>query len=278
MIWQQQGRDVVLISQNDHAELAGILARKVGNGLFAPPSPFESVVSAIGEHDCGWAEADQRPEIDSQGLPSHVFEVDILTAIAAWERSVQTVLAGDAYAGLLVSLHTMSLANHAAAKQPPPEDELARQRVFRVRRFVHQQIEIQEQIRRRLEMRTDLPLRGGLAEEGRSPHEDLLRANFFLLEFLDQISLNLCFGRLVFQRIEMLYPRPGEGPTAARIGGDAQSGMTLSPWPFNCEKLELDIPAQRIGPGPYRSQAALCDACENAAKDLVRVVLRPAGS
>jgi len=278
MIWQQQGRDVVLISQNDHAELAGILARKVGNGLFAPPSPFESVVGAIGEHDCGWAEADQRPEIDSQGLPSHVFEVDILTAIAAWERSVQTVLAGDAHAGLLVSLHTMSLANHAAAKQPPPEDELTRQRVFRVRRFVHQQIEIQEQIRRRLEMRTDLPLRGGLAEEGRSPHEDLLRANFFLLEFLDQISLNLCFGRLVFQRIEMLYPRASEGSVAARIGGDVQSGMTLNLWPFNCEKLELDIPARRIGPGPYRSHATLRAACENAAKDSVRVVLRPAGS
>jgi Protein of unknown function (DUF3891) len=278
MIWRQQGRDVVLILQNDHAQVSGILARKVGNALFAPPSPFESVVRAISKHDCGWAEADQRPEIDSQGLPGHVFEVDILTAIAAWERSVQTVSAGDAYGGLLVSLHTMSLANHAAAKQPPPEDELARQGVFRVRRFVHQQIEIQEQIRGRLEMRTDLPLRGGLAEEGRSPEEDLLRANFFLLEFLDQVSLNLCFGRLVFQRIEMLYPRPGEGAMAARIGGDAQSGMTLNPWPFNCEKLELDIPARRIGPGPYRSQAMLRDACEKAAKDLVRVVLRPAGS
>jgi len=278
MIWRQWGRELVLISQHDHSRLSGEMARRVGNGMFAPPSPFESVVLAIADHDCGWAEQDLQPAIDLRGQPTHVFEADVLTSIAAWEKSVEQVAARDLYAGLLVSLHTMALAGHAAARQPEPDDEFARQRVFRVRRFMHRQIEVQEDLRRRLDMRTDLPLRGGLAEQGRAAEEDLLRANFFLLELLDQLSLNLCFGRLVFHRIEMLYPRPGEGPMSARLGGDVESGMTLDPWPFNCERLELDVPARRIGAGPYRDVATLWTACENGASCTVRVVLRPNGS
>ena len=278
MIWRQRGRELVLISQHDHSRLSGELARRLGNALFVPPSPFEPVVHAIAEHDCGWAEEDGRPAIDLRGQPTHVFEADVLTSIGAWEKSVEQVTAHDPYAGLLVSLHTMALANHAAARQPDPEDEFARQRVFRVRRFVHRQIELQEDLRRRLDMRTDLPLRGGLAEQGRAAEEDLLRTNFFLLEFLDQLSLDLCFGRLVFQRIEMLYPRAGEGPMSARIGGDADAGITLSPWPFNSPRLELDIPARKIGAGPYRDVATLWNTCESAAPCSLRVVLRPAGS
>jgi hypothetical protein len=278
MIWQQQGRELVLISQHDHSRLSGEMARKVGNALFAPPSPFETVVHAIAEHDCGWVEEDKRPAIDLRGQPTHVFEADVLTSMSAWEKSVERVAAHDPYAGLLVSLHTMALANHAAARQPEPEDEFARQRVFRIRRFVHRQIEVQEQLRGRLDMRTDLPLRGGLAEQGRAAEEDLLRTNFFLLEFMDQVSLNLCFGRLVFQRVEMLYPRAGEGPLSARIGGDADRGMTLNPWPFNSPHLELEVPARRIPAGPYRDAETLWSSCDSGAACTVRVVLLPAGS
>jgi hypothetical protein len=278
MICRQQNRELVLISQHDHSRLSGEMARKIGNALFAPPSPFDPVVRAITEHDCGWDEADREPAITPLGQPTHVFEADVLTSMAGWEKSVDRVAAQDPYAGLLVSLHSMALASRAAARQPEPEDEFARQRVFRVRRFIHRQIEVQESLRQRLDMRIDLPLRGGLAEEGRAAEEDLLRTNFFLLEFLDEISLDLCFGRLIFQRIEMVYPRAGEGPISARIGGDADAGMTLYPWPFNAPRLEFEIPARRIGAGPYHDADTLQAACENAAACAIRVVLHPAGS
>lgn len=156
----------VLIAQHDHSLLAGELARRLGNSLFAIPSPFEPVVLAVAEHDRGWAEADQRPELNAQGWPAHVFEGEILTAIGAWDSSVNQVLAKDKYAGLLVSLHCMALANLAAAREQNATDEIARQKAFKIRRFVHKQIELQEQLRCELAMRIDLPLRGGLAEEG----------------------------------------------------------------------------------------------------------------
>src|SRR5579872_3184088 len=114
MISRQDGRELVLITQHEHAQLSGALAERIGNGLFAPPSPFELVVHAIAEHDCGWAEEDSNPSLDHQGQPATVFESDIMTSIAAWERSVEKVIATEPYAGLLVSLHTMALANHIA--------------------------------------------------------------------------------------------------------------------------------------------------------------------
>lgn len=268
---------MLLITQHHHSQLSGELAKRLGNALFAPPSPFGAVVHAIAEHDCGWVEEDRRPALNPHGQPAHVFEGDIFTSLAAWERSVDLTMTHDPYAGLLVSLHTMALATHAAAKQTEPEDELSRQRVFRVRRFVHRQIEIQEELRRRLEMRTDLPLRGGLAEQGRAAEEDLLRANFFLLEFLDQLSLDLCFGRLVFQRIEMLYPRPGESPISGRLGIAEDGSIKVTPWPFNSSRLELEVPARRLSSERYHDDESLQAACERAERCNVRVVLQPAG-
>jgi hypothetical protein len=278
MICRQQGRELILIGQYDHSRLSGELARKIGNALFAPPSPFDSVIHAIAEHDCGWVEADAHPSANPTGRPAHIFEMDVLISISAWEKSVEQTISHDTYAGLLVSLHTMALATHASSRQGEPHDEFARQRLFRIRRFIHQQIETQEQLRRRLEMRTDLPLRGGLAEEGRAPEEDLLRTNFFLLEFLDQLSLNLCFGRLVFPRIETLHPRPGADAISAHVGLSADGRMMLNPWPFNCPRFEMDIPAKRISAGPFRDPKSLQAACESAANCFVRVVLEPIGS
>ncbi|MGD0141155.1 MAG: DUF3891 family protein [Tepidisphaeraceae bacterium] len=278
MIRRQTGKELILINQHDHSRLAGELARRIGNGTFAPPGPFESVVFAIAEHDCGWTAEDSRPQLNAQGQPEHVFEADVLTSLAAWQASVDQVMARDPYAGLLVSLHTMALANRAAAREPEALDETARHKTFRVRRFVHLQIEVQETLRRRLEMRADLPLRGGLAEQGRAPEEDLLRANFFLLELLDQLSLDLCFDELIFRRIETIYPRQSEGPMSARISSDGDGTMKLNPWPFNCPSVELDVPGRQIAAGPYRNAETLLMACDAGAACSVRVVLRPAAS
>jgi hypothetical protein len=278
MIRRDVSGGFVLIQQHDHSLLSGELGRQVGNGLFAAPCPFEAVVLAIAEHDCGWVQADQRPGLNAKGQPAHVFEGDIQTALAAWDSSVNAVSARDKYAGLLVSLHTMALANVVAAREPEPADDQARQKAFRIRRFVHRQIEVQEMLRRELAMRVDLPLRGGLAEEGRAPDEDLLRANFFLLEFLDQLSLNLCFDRLVFQRFEMLYPRAGEGAMTARFQRDARGIFRLDPWPFNVERMDLEIPSRIIPAGPYPNAETLQQACGHAQAQLLYVVLQPAGS
>jgi hypothetical protein len=278
MIRRASGRQFLLICQDDHARLSGELARRVGNALFSPPSPFDSVVLAISQHDCGWVGQDSHPLLNAHGQPEHVFEADILTALESWTQSVDQVLAGDPYAGLLVSLHTMALANRAAAHEVELPEEIGRHKTFRIRRFVHRQIEIQEQLRRTLQMRTDLPLRGGLAEPGRSPEEDLLRANFFLLELLDQVSLNLCFAEPIFRRIEFVYPHPGCEAISARISPGDGGAMKLHPWPFNSASVELEVPGRTIPAGPYQEEQSLQSAWNAGAECAVRVVLLPASS
>jgi hypothetical protein len=264
MIRRGTSGSLILISQHEHSRLCGEMARKLGNALFASPLPFAATIGAITEHDCGWAAHDQWPALNEKGLPSHVFEAEMGTALDAWAKSVDQVAASHPYAGLLVSLHTMALANRASMREPEGSDELSRQQAFRVRRFVHRQIEMQESLRGRLGMRIDLPLRGGLAELGRSPEEDLLRANFFLLEFLDQLSLNLCFDQLIFSRVDAVYPRPGEPSIGVRVGREANGVMRLDPWPFNSEQLDFDVPARSIRGAPFPNAEALKSAYDAA--------------
>jgi hypothetical protein len=273
MIRRDTAGGMILISQHDHSLLCGEMVRKLGNALFAPPLPFDSTVTAIAEHDCGWASHDQWPTLNGRGLPAHVFEAETATAMDAWGKSVDQVVAKDAYAGMLVSLHTMALANRASMREPEGADELSRQQAFRLRRFVHRQIELQESLRGRLGMRIDLPLRGGLAELGRSPEEDLLRANFLLLEFLDQLSLNLCFDQLIFGRVEAVHPRPGEQPIGMRFGREGNGAMRLDPWPFNYEQLELEVPGRSIRSGPYGNVEGLKSAFDAAEAIVVKMRL-----
>jgi Protein of unknown function (DUF3891) len=273
MIRRDAGESLLLIGQHDHSRICGEMAQRIGNALFSPPMPLEPVTLAIAEHDCGWGAQDQRPRLNQRHWPAHVFEADIAVAVQSWGSSVDQVSTRHPYAGLLVSLHAMALANRASLRQPEGPDEFSRQQAFHLRRFVHRQIELQESLRTDLGLRTDAPLRGGLAEQGRSPEEDMLRANYFLLEFLDQVSLNVCFDQPVFGRIETVYPRPGEGPISMRLGREPDGAARLDPWPFNARRLELSVPARRIKAIAYRDAEDLKSACDAAESFDVRVTL-----
>jgi hypothetical protein len=257
MIRREKGDEFVLITQHDHALLAAKLARHVGNAQFVPPSPFDSVVMAIGQHDCGWPIHDDHPTINSSGQPRHVFESDCDIALKVWPASVDRVAAQDPYAGLLVSLHSMALATYAVAHQGDELSEKSRLELFRFNRFLHLQIEKQEAIRISLAMRTDMPLRGGLANPGRANDEDLLLYNFHLLQFLDQLSLNLCFDRMVFGTARPVLPKPGIEPVEIRIDRERENVMRVDPWPFDVERIDLQITARRIPARVYANDADL---------------------
>jgi len=136
-----------------------------------------------------------------------------------------------------VSLHGLGLSNRAKTEQ--------RSELFALIKFQHAQIEIQEELRRRLGMRVDAPLRHGMAEAGRSAEEDLLARNFYLLEFADQLSLNLCYDRCRFETIE-LAARPGEQPMNLRIERTDAGRFCVEPWPFERDIVRLQISERRL--------------------------------
>ncbi|MDP9174186.1 MAG: DUF3891 family protein [Planctomycetota bacterium] len=273
MIRRDAGDSFFLITQHDHALLAGEMARHIGNERFAPPSPFDSVIFAIAQHDCAWPLHDNHPTLNAERQPRHVFESPCDIALRVWTTSVERVAAKDPYAGLLVSLHAMALARHAVSHQRDDSPETARQELFKFNRFMHQQAELQESLRLKLGMRVDAPLRGGLAKPGRSSEEDQLLANFHLLQFMDQLSLNLCFDRLIFETVRPVYPRPGEPMLEVRLQRESEGILRIEPWPFDAKRLDLSVVARKIPARAYQDQIELQQIYAAAPTDNLAVVV-----
>jgi hypothetical protein len=273
MIRHTQGDSFLLIKQHDHALLSGQVAEKIGNGMFAPPSPFQAVVDGIGLHDCGWPiHDDEAPTLNKEGLPLHVLESPMDLAVKVWTESARRAAEKDPYTGLLVSLHVTALSHYAqtAGFLPNVRPKSATEQ-FLLNKFQQKQFEHQENLRRALKMPTDLPLHNGLAELGLDDAEDLLLFNFGLVKLLDRVSLDLCCSEDLFDRIEDVYPQPGDSPTTIKIRHTGPGAMELSPWPFAAERLEFEIPCRRVARMKYVSDEAFREVYRNAPTESYRV-------
>ena len=261
MIRHTQGDAFLLIAQHDHALLSGRFAERIGNGLFAPPSPFRETVDGVALHDCGWPIHDEdAPTLNKRGEPLHVLESPMDIATRVWTESAKRAAAKDPYTGLLVSLHVTALSNYAQSQDPIPHERAktpAEQ--FMLNKFQQQQFEHQENLRRQLKMRTDLPLNNGLAELGVDDQEDLLLFNYGLLKAMDRISLDLCCSEDLFKQIEDVCPRPGEPPITIKIRHAGPGSMELSPWPFAAERLAFEVPCRRVPAKTYASAEAFAE-------------------
>lgn len=272
MIRHTDGDSFLLIAQHDHALLSGKFAERVGNALFAPPAPFKEVVDGVALHDCGWPLHDDEPTLNGRGEPLHVLESSMAVAARVWSESARRAAARDAYAGLLVSLHVTALSTYAQSQDPIPHERAKTPAEhFMLNKFQQQQFELQEDLRKRLKMRTDLPLHNGLAEPGVDEAEDLLGFNYGLLKTMDRISLDLCCSEDLFQEIEDVAPRPGEAPLTIKLRHAGRGALELSPWPFAAERLEFEVPCRRLPGTTYADEAAFRAAYRAAPVEPYRV-------
>jgi hypothetical protein len=239
MIRRDEKDGYFLISQLAHARLAAAIAAAVGNEKFAAPLPRGQVLRAIELHDEGWSPQDEAPTVNQIGQPTDVFEMPLEAALPIWAASTDCAMAADPYAGLLVSLHGLALSQRAKPRANAPRSE-----TFAMIKFQHAQIEIQESLRAKLGMRLDLPLMNGLADPGAAEEEDLLRANFRLLEFADLMSLNLCYGECRFPTLEL-------GQSHLRAHSKGSGVFFLEPWPFKEDVLELEVKGKRLARRKY---------------------------
>jgi uncharacterized protein DUF3891 len=267
MIRQTRGEHFLLITQMEHARLAASLAAQFGNPRFAAPLPRAPVLQAVELHDAGWPLHDDAPTLNPAGLPTDVFEMPLETDLAIWSKS--TDLAGpNPYARLLISLHGLSLSMRSVIHTPAQK--------FGLIKFQHQQIEIQENLRRAIGLPTDQPLRHGLAELGRSPEEDLVLFNFHLLQFADQLSLNLCLGQVRLPAIDHFSPRPGESAVTLRFSRAKSGEYSVDPWPFEVDMLPVPIQARRIPARTYKGPSDLHAELNQAPQETLSLLIRSA--
>lgn len=256
MIRHRLDDEFVLITQHDHAQLSGRLATHVGSALFAPPTPYQETVDGIALHDAGWPLHDERPTLNPQGQPLHVLESPMSVAIPVWSESVRRASAHNPWSGLLVSLHVLALSALAQSRDPSRHERFGDQRdLFELNKFQHKQIEIQENLRRALGLRTDLPLHLGRATPGSGAREELLLFGYHLLKAMDAISLDACSGGNLFRTIDEVYPRPGAQALLPRIGHPGHFELTADPWPFDRPVLAFDVPCRRVPARHYESDA-----------------------
>lgn len=107
MIVRQAGAGLLLITQPDHAQLAGRIMRHCVS--LADHPRRGAILRAIAEHDNGWAEEDAAPLAD----PGSGGVVDFVAAPLAvrhrvWPRAVER-LARDQWAAALVAQHAITV-------------------------------------------------------------------------------------------------------------------------------------------------------------------------
>jgi hypothetical protein len=226
---------VVMITQNDHAKLAGLFAAHWGNARFARARPFGSVVRAAHYHDSGWFRYETSPQFIDGKTPSYRQVAADSTQIAAHQAAIDMLIDVDPYTGLLVSKHRTGLWQSrygvvAEPQQPPP---------------------------RKLNPE---------AEAAKGSHEAQQRAieagldrnevavNYNLLQVWDLLSLYICSTEQLAE--QTIAPVPtgydgGEG-TRLRLVPTAPSRVSVDPYPFDQPALEIGVVHRRLPRDTFR--------------------------
>jgi hypothetical protein len=102
---------IVMITQNDHAQLSGLFAAHWGNEKFEKPRPYPSLVRAAMFHDRGWICYETSPQLNLEtGRTPNYREVpNDKTQLEAFEWAGDWLSAIDPYAGLMITKHRSGL-------------------------------------------------------------------------------------------------------------------------------------------------------------------------
>jgi hypothetical protein len=231
-----------LITHPDHAHLAGQFAAAWGNALFAPPEPRAHVLRGIFAHDDGWAGRDALPTLTREGKPaafstelvgkySAFEEIDLQAYLAVRREAVQRMAQQDAYAAILISMHTHNLLTDRADRSTiRPEDLLW------LDAFLVEQSTLQRALREQLVTEAALPA------ESLTP--EAFTQQFRLLQACDNLSLLSCVDYAA--PADLLWPlalRDGTA-TEVQVTRTAERTFRLSPYPLAGPEMTFPLRAR----------------------------------
>ena len=272
--------EYLLITQHDHALIAGELAEHFGNDHFARPEPRESALQGVRLHDCGWPLHDDEPTINKDGKPLDVFESPRDIALRVWTASADKAAIIDPYAGLLVSLHVLSLSVFASSQTSFAHEKFdlsEPSEKFAVSKFQHHELERQEMLRKQLGLRTDKPSHHKHPHEVTQKQEDRMTFNFRMLQAMDTISLAACCTKPPAAQSQDVLPQPGGKPIRFNISRHGDD-VVIDPWPFDQPQIELKIPLCRIAAKTYANNDELRAIVPCGESEILTCVVMPSAA
>lgn len=260
-----------LITHPDHARLAGAFAAAWGNSHFRKPEPRDRVLFGIAAHDDGWADRDAHPSVTREGKPSAFSselvgkysafeEIDLADYLAVRERAVRIIAEQDAYAGLLVALHTCDLLTTRADRSTIAPAQLPLLDAF---------LEAQRKYRHELTGR--IQAEPGLTPTQKAPQT--IREHFRLLQACDNLSLLTCVA--FASPANLLHPLPlnDGGSAEIQVAPLGLRRFRLDPWPFANAELTLTFPARHVAGHCFASSADLETVFQAASIQDIEVTL-----
>jgi hypothetical protein len=267
MILSTRGGAIRVIRQDDHAELAGVLAREWGNHTFARPEPFDAVALATSLHDNGWRDWDAAPRVNPASQRPYQFtEMPVHEHLTFYRQGVERVVARDRYAGLLVNMHCVGLYNQrygVDASLPMKTHGTAEQAVI-------------DEFRTALEAQQK-SLWAELARTCPDPaarDESRLWGNYKLLQIFDRLSLYLCMPPY---QARTLGPAPVNATgveTELAFRPAAENAVVVAPYPFGESPLWLTVAVRFIPDRPYTSGEDLRTTLAAVSEEILTVEIR----
>ena len=272
MLRMKDGAGWWLVTHPDHARLAGEFAAAWGNAEFRAPEPRERVLYGIRSHDDGWAVRDEHPSVTREGKPSAFStelvgkysafeEIDLAEYLAVRERAVALIGERDAYAGLLVALHTYNLlTEHADRSTIRPE------LLPLLDAFLEKQRAYQAELRERIA--------GDATLSDDACAEATIDDHFRLLQACDNLSLLTCVAFDRPAHLLHLLRRNDGGASEIHVTPVGVREFALDPWPFAERELRFTFPARFVEGERFADSAALEAAFAKAKTERLEVVIR----
>lgn len=239
IVRNQTDGTVVMITQNDHAKLAGLFAAHWGNGQFERPHPYVSMMRAAQYHDGGWLRYETNPYLDpaTGKSPSYQQVPNNAPQLAAYQWAIDMLTDVDSYSGLLVSKHRTGLwqSRYGAIGQPPagPPRTLSED----IRNFIARNEARQQAI-----------------AAGLDGNE--VAVNYNLLQVWDLLSLYICSHDQHQEHV--IAPAPtayaAAGGVSLKLTPTAPATIRIDPYPFDDEPLKAGLVYRQL------PQSALRDA------------------
>jgi hypothetical protein len=263
-----------LVTHPDHARLAGAFAEHWGNERFLPPEPRARVLKGIARHDDGWLARDAAPQITREGKPSAFSvelvgkysafeEIDLADYLAVRDRAVRLIAEEDAYAALLISMHTYSLLSEHADRST-----IASQDLPRLDGFLAAQKQFQKVLREKVKADSSL--------SREQTGETAILDQFHLLQATDNLSLLTCVD---FSRpASLLHPLPlcDGGYSRIQVRSKGERHFVLEPHPLREPALSFHFPARHVRGKVFSSAATLQAGFDAAPVEILSVTVSAA--